>query len=127
MTKIPCVLIFDLSPGTHDVQNVKAVSSNRGQIDISGSYLPGSIDKGFFTIVYSSMTLSDIIYRVAFRDGLESMTNLSISNFQDEMYKLVVYDLMGSTTVMPEVMPAATPQSVNMDDQLNNGLGKANL
>ena len=73
------------------------------------------------------MTFSDIIYRVAFRDGLESTTNLSIPNLQNDRYKLVVYDLVGSTTIMPEVMPAATPQSVNIDDQLNNGLGKANL
>ena len=90
--------------GTHDVQNVTADSSNPGQLDIGCSYLNGSIDEGFFTIVYSSSNRSDITYRVAARNGLEPITNLSIGNLQHDKYQFVVYDLPDS--MMPEEKPA---------------------
>ena len=119
--------VFYISEGTHDVQNVKAVYSNPGQIDVSASYLSGSTARGFFTIVYSPMNHSDVTYHVAIRDGMEPTTNLSIDNLQHSMSTLVVYDLMENTPGMPEVKPAATPQRVNMDGQLNNGMCKVSF
>ena len=88
---------------------MKAVSSNPGQIDISCSYLTGSIDEGFFTIVYSSSNHSDITYRVALRDSLEPSTNLFVDELQNNDYVATVYDL---STGMPEERPAAMPQNV---------------
>ena len=108
--------------GTHDVQNVTADSSNPGQLDIRCSYLNGSIDEGFFTIVYSSSNRSDITYRVAARIGLEPTTNLSIGNLQQDEYKFVVYDLPDS--MMPEEKPATewmqTVIEIAKDSQQNN-------
>ena len=98
-----------VSTGTHDVQQVKAILSNPGQIDISCSYLGGSTDEGFFTIIYVSSNHSDIMYRVAVRNGIEPTTNLLLNGFQYNDYKVVVYDL---STGMPEDKPAATPQEV---------------
>ena len=103
---------------------MKAVYSNPGQIDVSASYLSGSTARGFFTIVYSPMNHSDVTYRVAIRDGMEPTTNLSIGNVQHSLCTLAVYDLMENIPGIPDVMPAATPQRVNMDGELNNGMGK---
>ena len=108
--------------GTHDVQNVTADSSNPGQLDIRCSYLNGSTDKRFFTIVYSSSNLSDITYRVAARNGLEPTTNLSIVNLQHDEYQIVVYDL--PVSMMPEEKPATewiqTFVEIAKDSQQNN-------
>ena len=107
--------------GTHDVQNVTADSSNPGQLDISCSYLNGSIDEGFFTIVYSSSDRTDVTYRVAARNGLEPTTNLSIVNLQHDEYQFVVYDL---PSMMPEKKPATewiqTFVEIAKDSQQNN-------
>ena len=116
------MFIIYIYTGTHDVQNVTADSSNPGQLDIRCSYLNGSIDKGFFTIVYSSSDRTDVIYRVAARNGLEPTTNLSIVNLQQDEYKFVVYDL--PVSMMPEEKPATewmqTFVEIAKDSQQNN-------
>ena len=117
-----CLIYTRIYTGTHDVQNVTADSSNPGQLDIRCSYLNGSIDEGFFTIVYSSSKRSDITYRVAARNGLEPTTNLSIGNLQHDEYQFVVYDL--PVSMMPEVKPATewiqTFVEIAKDSQQNN-------
>ena len=122
LSDLYCVCLIYIYAGTHDVQNVTAVSSNPGQLDIRCSYLNGSIDEGFFTIVYSSSNRSDITYRVAARIGLEPTTNLSIGNLQHDEYQFVVYDL--PVSMMPEEKPATawmqTFIEIAEDSQQNN-------
>ena len=118
-----CVSILCvINIGTHDVQNVTADSSNPGQLDIRCSYLNGSIDEGFFTIVYSSSNRSDITYRVAARNALEPTTNLSIVNLQHDEYQIVVYDL--PVSMIPEEKPATewiqTFVEIAKESQQNN-------
>ena len=122
LSDLYCVCLIYIYTGTHDVQNVTADSSNPGQLDISCSYLNGSIDEGFFTIVYSSSNHSDITYRIAARNGLEPTTNLSIGNLQHDEYQFVVYDL--PVSMIPEVKPATewmqTFVEIAEDSQQNN-------
>ena len=92
------------------------------QIDISCVYLDGATSEGFFTVVYSLSNHSDIIYRVAVRNGLEPTTNLSITNLEQDKYRLSVYDLVDST--IPEAIPAAFPQQVSEVNDTDNGAGK---
>ena len=120
-------MCFPFLPGTHDIVKVRAGHSlPQRQIDISCAYLDGATSEGFFTVVYSSANLSDIIYRIAVRNGLESTTNLSITNLRQDKYRLSVYDLVDS--IIPEAIPAALPRQVSevndTDETIVNGAGK---
>ena len=90
-----CLVIKVLSflPGTHDIVKVRAGHSLlQRQIDINCVYLEGTTNSGFFTIIYSSANHSDITYRAAAQDGLESTTNLSITELEQDDYQLSIYD-----------------------------------
>ena len=120
-------MCFPFLPGTHDIVKVRAGHSlPQRQIDISCVYREKTTNRGFFTIIYSSANHSDITYRVAVQDGVESTTNLSITNLEQDDYQLSIYDLIDST--IPEPVPAALPLQVSKvddtDETIVSGAGK---
>ena len=64
--------------GTHDIQNIIAISSHPGQISITGNFIDMSTATGMLLIVYSLTNESDIHYH-AINKGNEQNNNSIIS------------------------------------------------
>ena len=63
--------------GTHDIQNIIAISPHPGQISIMGNFIDGSIATGVLLIVYSLTNESDIHYHAINKEN-EKNNNISI-------------------------------------------------
>ena len=70
------IILFIL--GTHDIQNIIAISPHPGQISIVGKFNDGSAVTGVLFVVYSLTNESDILYH-AINNGNEQNNNISIN------------------------------------------------
>ena len=113
--------------GTHDVQLEQAVhSTDRGQVDVSCSYLEASRDRGYLVIVFSKGNHYPAAYCAAHRNELEPTTNVSIPSEGLKYPMVVVYDL-NNPSGLPESIPAVKPRpahaiaTTNFRNTFHNG------
>ena len=111
-----------LFSGTHDIQNLTVFQkihnqSNCSDIDITWSYLNGSMPTGLFAIVSSLTNRSDVHYVVI--DGKrQTNTCITIDNLSQDQYSVFVYDR--EEDLLPELSPAGSSLMVSVINSCQN-------
>ena len=92
--------------GTFDVQDITAVDTPDGKVDVTCCFVKGSQAKGCFLVfVPTASPEHPQTYAMAQRDPMNSLVaKTTVSGLQDGCYKLLVYDMESSSGGLPGML-----------------------
>jgi hypothetical protein len=99
-----------LHAGSHDFQNITMSSSRRGEISVTGDFIPDSSAIGILIVAYSADSDTNIDYNFIHRSSIHTTT--SMSSLPSGQYEVSVFVMEGNG--LPFNKSATAPRNVSL-------------